>query len=253
MVDAIRRGRRLLWMSRCSQRVRAGARMNLRNGRRSDRHTPKGVRQPRGLAFMINVSQTQRSRGRANKGGRFFPIIRHNGFTLRNIRKELTVRRGEAWNGKRSGILTFRQDVQWRGVVSEESPSSSCQRVFVRNCGFYRINEKYRQAGFHWDLQGKTKQNIVATITFSDVDRVPRLFGIFFRYFKSVVTRIVIPSPRAAGAGLAAAPVPSLPVVPRRGPLSVRRSSVTFGRCPLVGRGPAVFFSLLGGPSLPAT
>ena len=82
MVDAIRRGRRLLWMSRCSQRVRAGARMNLRNGRRSDRHTPKGVRQPRGLAFMINVSQTQRSRGRANKGGRFFPIIRHNGFNF---------------------------------------------------------------------------------------------------------------------------------------------------------------------------
>jgi hypothetical protein len=29
--------------------------------------------------------------------------------------------------------------------------------------------------------------------------------------------------------------VPSLPVVPRRGPLSVRRSSVTFGRWPLVG------------------
>ena len=62
-----RRGRRLLWMSRCSQRVRAGARMNLRNGRRCDRHSPKGVRQPRGLAFMSNVSQTQRSRGQAQQ------------------------------------------------------------------------------------------------------------------------------------------------------------------------------------------
>ena len=137
--------------------------------------------------------------------------------------------------------------------MSEESPSDSCQRVFVRNCGFYRINEKYRQAGFHWNLQGKTKQKYRPTITFLIWigSRVSSGFSFDISSLSSLESSFRVPG--QPGPGL---PPPQCRLFPwcrgaGRSVFGDRQLPSAGGLW--LGHGPAVFFRQLSGPGLSAT